>query len=85
MHIDDEGVLEVGEELPFMQYGLYRLLDDNLALVHFLHGVEFVSPFSLDFPDLPEAAPADDEVELEVGDVDVWGERGYLRLRMCCL
>ena len=71
VHIDDKWMFQVCKQLPFMEDGLHRLLDDNLALVHLLHGVELVRALPLDFPDLSEAASADDEEEFEVGDVDV--------------
>ena len=59
-------MVEVGEELLLVHDGMHRALGDDSGLEHFLHGVQLVGFFLLDFPYFAEATAADDVVEREV-------------------
>ena len=63
-------MLELTQELSFVDDALHTFLLDNLAFGHFLHCIYSFELSSLDLPDLSEPTLADDAVELEVVLVD---------------
>ena len=65
-------VFELGEELAFVHDGVDGALGDDAGLEHLFHGEELAGFLVFYFPDLAEAALADDVVELEDVLVDGW-------------
>ena len=59
IHVDNEGVIELCEYLPFIHNTFETAFREYARLGHFLHGVLLLSLFSLDLPDLSEAALPD--------------------------
>lgn len=55
-HVDDEGVLELGQQRALVHDRVDGLLLDDFGLVHLLHSQDFVCFFILDLPDFAEAS-----------------------------
>lgn len=67
VHIDDEGVVELCEDLPLIHDRLDAALSDDSGLRHLLHGVVLLCLLPFDLPDLSEAAFSDAIHIVEVG------------------
>lgn len=70
LHIHDERVTELGEELPLSHNGVQGPPAHNPRLLHLLEGEECFGFLVLHFPDFAEAASADAVHEVEVLGVD---------------
>ena len=67
VHIDDEGVLELRQNLPLVDDRLDTALRDDSGFAHFLHGEVLLGFLALDSPHLAKTAFADTEVIHKVG------------------
>jgi hypothetical protein len=66
VHIDQEGVVELGEYLSLVHNRLDTALGDDPGFRHLLHSVLLLGLLAVDLPDLPEAALSDAVLVVEV-------------------
>ena len=66
VHVHDEWVVKLGEDLSLVHHRFDAPLRDDACLGHFLHRVCLLGLLSLDLPDLPKAALPDRIVILEI-------------------
>lgn len=67
VHVHDERVFQLRQDLPLVYHRLDTALGDDTCLAHLFHGEVLFGLFALDSPDLAEAALADAEVIDKVG------------------
>ena len=67
VHVDDEWVVELCEDLPLVHHRFNAPLCDDAGLGHFLHRICLLGLLTLDLPDLPEAALPDAVLVVEIG------------------
>ena len=67
VHVNDEHILELGEDLALINDGLDTALCDDSGLGHLLHGVVLLRLLALDSPHLTEASLPDAEMVDKVG------------------
>lgn len=67
VHVDDEGVVELCENLPLVHYRLDTTLGDYTRFRHLFHGVGLLSLLTLDLPHLAKTTLADAKLVVEVG------------------
>ncbi len=71
VHVHEERIVELGEDLPLVHDGLHGALGDYTGFRHFFHRILMLELFSLYFPNFTEPALAD-AVEVAEG---VLGQR----------
>ena len=62
VHVDDERILQLGQDLALVDDRLDTALGDDSCLAHLLHGKVLLGLFALYTPHLAKAALADAEV-----------------------
>ena len=62
VHVDDEWVLELGQDLTLVDDGLDASLGDDPSLAHLLHGEVLLGFLPLDSPNLSKATLSDAKV-----------------------
>lgn len=67
VHVDDEWVVELCEDLPLVHHRFDAPLRNYACLGHFLHRICLLRLLTLDLPDLPEAALPDTVLVVEIG------------------
>lgn len=67
IHIDDEDVVELRKNFPFVHDGVDAFLADDSSFAHLFHGIEQLSLLALHLPNLSKAALTYAVVVLEVG------------------
>jgi len=66
VHVHDEWVVKLGEDLSLVHHRFDAPLRDDACLGHFLHRVCLLGLLSLDLPDLPEATLPDTVLVIEI-------------------
>ena len=77
IHVNDEDILKLGEDLALVDDGLDTALRDDSSLWHLLHGVVLLCFLALNSPHLTEASLPDAEM---VDKVSLWHR--YTELEM---
>ena len=77
VHIDDEGVVQLCEDLPLVHHRFDAPLRDDACFRHFLHRICLLRLLTLYLPDLPEAALSDTVLVVEIG----FGQR-YIQVKV---
>lgn len=67
VHVDDEWVVQLSEDLPLVHHRFDAPLRDDACLGHFLHRICLLCLLSLDLPNLPEATLPDTVLVIEIG------------------
>ena len=67
VHIDDERVVQLSEDLAFVHDRLNRPLGNDASLRHFLHSIWLLGLLALHLPHLAKATLADAVHVVEVG------------------
>ena len=67
VHVDDEWVVQLCEDLPLVHHRFDAPLRDDAGLGHFFHRICLLGLLSLDLPDLPETALPDTVLVVEIG------------------
>ena len=67
VHVDDERVVELCEDLPLVHHRFDAPLRDDACLGHFLHRICLLRLLTLDLPDLAEATLPDAVLVVEIG------------------
>ena len=67
VHVDDEWVVELCEDLPLVHHRFDAPFRDDAGLGHFLHRICLLGLLTLDLPDLSEAALPDAVLVVEIG------------------
>lgn len=67
VHVDDERVVELCEDLPLVHHRFDAPLRDDACLGHFLHRIRLLRLLTLDLPDLAEATLPDAVLVVEIG------------------
>lgn len=66
VHVDEEWVIELAEELPLVHNRVHRSFRDDSAFEHLFHGVHLSALLLLDLPHLAKASFPNDIMELEM-------------------
>ena len=66
VHIHNERILELGQDLSLIDHGLHAALRDDASLAHLLHREVLLGLLTLDSPHFAEAALTDAKVVDEV-------------------
>ena len=67
VHVDDEQIIELFQNLPLVDYRLHTTLGNYASLGHFFHSIVLFFFLSFDSPDFSKSALADAEMVDEVG------------------
>ena len=67
VHVDDEGILQLCQDLALIDHGLDTAFCYYSCLAHFFHGKVLLGLFSLDSPYFAEATLTDAKVVYKVG------------------
>ncbi len=67
VHVDDEGVVQLCEDLPLVHNRFDAPLSDDACFGHFLHRICLLCLLTLDLPDFSEATLPDTVLVVKIG------------------